>query len=439
MIPVDPAALARRQLERDRERMSSLRRFLGRSPGGGFEHLLARKVARMVASPLALLRGTAPMFYRLLDRHPALADGPGGEGWIVGDAHLENFGAYRTGALSIGVGEPAREERVVFDLNDFDDATLGPWRFDVLRLATSLLLAGREIGADGSRALALADALVEAYVAAVWGEDGPLPSPPVVRELVDRVRRRTRRQLLDQRTQVVDGARRFLRGERYRDVPAKLRARTERALARYARRLPGAERPPDGALQVLDVAFRIAGTGSLGSLRVAVLVAGKGGEDGAWIFDLKEEGDPSSACLLRVPRLERAPPAERVTEAIRACLAHPPRMMGTTRLRGSSMLVRRLAPQEDRLDLNKLRSADLEPLARHLGALLGAAHRRGKRRAPKRPWTDGDRSRLLASAIALAGMHEAVYLAFCDLARRSGLDRRAGVGPGPGEPGSGAA
>jgi Uncharacterized protein conserved in bacteria (DUF2252) len=111
-------------------------------------------------------------------------------------------------------------------------------------------------------------------------------------------------------------------------------------------------------------------------------------------------------------------PAERVVSAIRACVSHPPRMIATTRLRGSSMFVRRLAPQEDKLDWTTLREADLEPLARHLGALLGAAHRRGARRVPKKPWSPAEREGLLASAIALAGIHEAMYLAYCELVRR---------------------
>lgn len=93
-------------------------------------------------------------------------------------------------------------------------------------------------------------------------------------------------------------------------------------------------------------------------------------------------------------------------------------MIGTTKLRGTSMFVRRLAPQEDKLDWTKLHEGDLDPLARHLGALLGAAHRRGAKRIPKTPWHEEDRKRLLDHAISLAGVHEAMYLAYCDLVRR---------------------
>jgi len=404
MLSIDPVRLAKRQLEIDHERTAR------------FPHLVAHKAARMSASPLAMLRGSAPLFYEVIETHPALKEGPPGEGWLVGDAHLENFGAFRSGALSTSESKETRaKEGVVFDLNDFDDAFVGPWHLDVLRLTTSLILGGRETGADGIVTLKLCDTLVGAYVDAAFHRRRTPTGPHAVTALVDQVRGRTRRELLDARTEIIHGERRFVRGARYETLPQKLRAKAERAFQKYAKNLPRAERIPDGALPVIDAAFRIAGTGSLGCLRVALLVRGKGDTDGAWVFDMKEEGTPSGACLVRAPRLD---PGERVCAGLRACLARPPRMIGTTKLRGRSMFVRRLSPQEDKLDLTRLRAADLEPLARHLGALLGAAHRRGATRVPKKPWSEKDRARLLARAIALAGMHEGMYLAYCDLVGR---------------------
>jgi uncharacterized protein (DUF2252 family) len=265
------------------------------------------------------------------------------------------------------------------------------------------------------RALALCDALLEAYVASAFHKKKAPPAPRPVAWLVDRVSARTRKELLDARTEVVGKQRRLVRGPRYEELPVKLRAKAERAFLKYVKHLPDGLRPPDEAVEVLDAAFRVAGTGSLGCLRTALLVRGKGGVDGAWIFDMKEEDVPSAAVLTKPPKLE---PAERVASAIRACVAHPPAMIGTTRLKGSSMFVRRLTPQEDKLDWTKLGADDLEPLARHLGALLGAAHRKGARHVPRKPWGAADRSVLLGHAISLAGVHEAMYLAYCDLVRR---------------------
>jgi uncharacterized protein (DUF2252 family) len=194
MLTVDPLRLAHRQIAIDGKRMKA------------YPDLLAHKAIRMSASPLALLRGSAPLFYELLERHPALAEGPRGEGWLVGDAHLENFGAYRPGALSLEETSKSRaSERIAFDLNDFDDACVGPWRFDVLRLVTSLILGGREMGADGPVTLELCDTLLTAYTDAVF-HDRKAPAPPkVIAALVNKVQSRTREQLLDARTQVVRG------------------------------------------------------------------------------------------------------------------------------------------------------------------------------------------------------------------------------------------
>src|SRR5260370_24486384 len=355
MLLVDPVRLARRQIEIDRERTAR------------FPHLFAHKVVRMSASPLALLRGPAPLFYERCARQAELREGPGGEGWLVGDAHIENFGAYRAGKLTVAeTRQNHAKEPVVFDLNDFDDAVVGPWRLDVVRLLTSLVLGGRELGADGARTLEQCDALLDAYVARAFHvKRVPVPPHPVA-ALVEKVRTRTRKAFLDARTEVVRGERRFVRGPRYESLPRKLRAKAERAFQKYSRRLPRSERAPAEALDVMDAAFRVAGTGSLGALRVAVLVRGKGGPDGAWIFDMKAEGIPSASRVVRRPKFA---PADRVCEAIRACVARPPRMIGSTRLRGSSLLVPRLAPQEANLDRNRIAVTHLLPPAAHLRPL----------------------------------------------------------------------
>jgi uncharacterized protein (DUF2252 family) len=429
MILVDPVALAQRQLVLDRART------------GRFPALLERKVARMTASPLALLRGAAPLFYELLAAHPSLAQGPRGKGWIAGDLHLENFGAYRAepahargadasaGADAARRGKKPDEGDVVFDLNDFDDAVVGPWRVDLLRLVTSLILGGRELGADGRRVLDLAHALLDAYVAAAFDGDGrkTMPrEPDVVARLRMQVAERTRAQLLGARTEVHHGERRFVRGERYADLPHRIAKRVPRAFEEYARHLGDEVRPDGESLEVLDAAWRIAGTGSLGGVRVAILVRGKGGADGAWVFDMKEEGEPSATHLLgKPPKRARLAPAERVREAAIACVARPPRLLGTATLDGISMIVRRLAPQEDKLDLVTLRDADLDPLAAYLGALVGRAHARGATKRPHTAWTEGERAELVDRAIAVAGIHEALYLALCKLTRGARTARTA--------------
>jgi uncharacterized protein (DUF2252 family) len=391
---LDPLRLAEKQLARDRLRTR------------GRRWLLERKSARMVASPFAFLRGAAPMFFEILEAHPYFAEGPAGDGWICGDLHIENFGAYRPGAFHEEGRASPKGRRVAFGLNDFDDANLAPLRFDVLRLVTSLLLAARDLGWKGPRAVRLCEVLLGAYA------DGAKPRVPApVTALLERAEARSHKKLLADRTVLVRGRRRFERGERYRDLPPSLARAAGTALREAARAFPIDEGAAE--LDVEDVAFRIAGTGSLGLLRVAVLTRGKG-PDARWIFDLKEETRSASAGL----RADRLVPAERVRRAMEACLDPLPRMLGTARLDGRSMLVRRLTPQEDKLDMRLVAQGELEPLAAYLGSLTRAAHVRGAARALPR-WTRSDRRAILDRAVVLAGIHEAAYLAYCRVVERA--------------------
>ena len=232
---------------------------------------------------------------------------------------------------------------------------------------------------------------------------------------MEQVRSRTKSMLLDARTEVHGGKRRFVRGPRYAELPPEVVAAVPAAFEAYLASLPEEEKPAKASFEIVDQALRIAGTGSLGGLRIAVLVKGKHGSDGSWIFDMKEQGDPSASPICGAPSM---PPAERVLTAFRACV-DPPRMMGATKLGAAgsfsnlSLFVRKLSPQEDKLNLRRLRGADLPALATHLGHLLGAAHAKGATKAPKAKWSQKDLECIREHAIELAGIHEAVYLALC--------------------------
>jgi len=410
-IVLDPQELAHAQLVRDRARTARTRSWIGSA------WLFQHKIDRMSPSPLAFLRGAAPLFYEILERIPILADGPPGQGFIVGDLHMENFGAYRP--------DPGHhrnaEADAVFDVNDFDDCGVGPWRFDLLRLTTSLLLAGRELGADGREALALAEALLASYVRTLDSGSRRLPpAPRSVRRLLAQASERDRLALLHGRTERRGKGRRFVRGPRYAELSRSLARDAERAFGAYVEaHVPKKHR---ALYEVRDLAFRIAGTGSLGCLRIAVMVRGKGKRDGEWVFDMKEEDPrPSFARLVaRATAESKLTGAARVETGLRGCIVDVPRALGTTKLRGFPMLVRRLTPQEDRLDLHTFPSRELDALARLLGALVGRLHARGATHAPKRSWTAADRTHLVDSAARLAGIHEAAYLAFCRLAPKAG-------------------
>ncbi len=102
---------------------------------GRMKDLIPLRYARMSVSPFTFLRGSAQVM--AFD----LASGPSTdlEVRLCGDAHLTNFGAFAS-----------PERRLMFDLNDFDEASPGPFEWDVKRLAASIVVAGRDNGFDPS-------------------------------------------------------------------------------------------------------------------------------------------------------------------------------------------------------------------------------------------------------------------------------------------------
>lgn len=93
--------------------------------------LLPLRHARMAVSPFTFFRGAAAVMTADLARTPV----SGIEAQVCGDAHITNFGVFAT-----------PERRLVFDLNDFDETSRGPWEWDVKRFVTSIELACRENG-----------------------------------------------------------------------------------------------------------------------------------------------------------------------------------------------------------------------------------------------------------------------------------------------------
>jgi uncharacterized protein (DUF2252 family) len=383
-----PLALARRQVELDR-------RGTARVPP-----LFARKSSRMRRTAHAFFRGCAPLFYEVLAARPALAEGPPGLGGIVGDMHLENVGAFR-----------ADSGAVVFDLNDFDDATIGPWRADVLRLAVSTLLAVRSLRPAGEDAVHAVETMTRKWRDGVSGDPGP-PRPREVESLLRRAERRTDDDLLAGRAPVKDGRRSFVRGERYLELPAEVASQVPGLLGHYVRSL--GERAPKraGDWRVEDAAWRVAGTGSLGVLRVAVLVSREAGV-GDRLFDLKESRPSSVHRAFAAPASEPAVRSVAVVEAARALLIDPPRLLAAVDA-APGFVGRRLFPQEDKLALEDGVQSP-EELAREVGWILGRAHRRAATAPPPQPWSDADLSAIVDEAIELAGLFESIYLAYCRL------------------------
>ncbi|MFM0503803.1 DUF2252 domain-containing protein [Paraburkholderia caffeinilytica] len=300
---------------------------------------LAMKYKLMRGSPFVFLRGTCHLFYARLPHDKVLDEAP--PVWICGDMHVENFGSYK-----------GDNRLVYFDNNDFDEACLAPSLYELVRLLSSVLVGASDLKLSRAQALALCHTAVDAYSAALafgksrWIEAET--STGLVRELFDALASRTRAAHLDRRT-TLKGKTRVLKvdGKKALPVSDKMRATVTEFMHKFA-----AGQPNPDFYRIVDVARRIAGTGSLGVDRYAILVEGKGSPDGNYLLDLKEALPSSVTPHVRTPQPKWQSEAQRVVEIQRRNQAVSQAFLHAVDFNQCSYVLRSLQPSEDRVALS---------------------------------------------------------------------------------------
>jgi uncharacterized protein (DUF2252 family) len=373
----------------------------GRQP-----HLVPLRLARMAASPFSFYRGAAAVMAHDLSHTP----NTGIQAVIDGDAHLNNFGLY---------GTPQRD--VVFDLNDFDETTIGPWEWDLKRLTASVNLAARENGmslaernaavlrcASGYRAnmnrLQNLGVLDTWYIHAYPGREGPLEqmnakTSAVVVKAMKKASMQTNVTLLGK------VAEKQKNGEwRFREDPPiltrvdiKTHNSVEEILHSYAITLPRERRFMLSRYRVADVAHRVVGVGSVGTRAYLALLFGNGDDDPLFL-QVKEATVPAHAPFVASLPAEFSHQGRRVVEGQRALQASTDVMLGWTRIGKLPYYVRQMKNMKGSIPLEWLSGSAFNYYAWACGALLARAHARTTDAASIAGYCG--KSRVLDSALA---------------------------------------
>jgi uncharacterized protein (DUF2252 family) len=305
---------------------------------GRLPDLVRSKQARLRTSPFAFFRGTCHLFYEDWPATSPLNAAP--LAWLCGDLHLENFGTYK-----------GDNRLTYFDINDFDESALAPVTWDVTRFVSSLFVAAPELQMTMADAGKLARQFLAAYAAILaLGQIRSVErstATGLVRKLLRALKRRRRKAFLDGHTELKPKGRRFKLDQKHLRLAAEPdRGQVDRCIRQLGRRCGAPE-----FFQVRDVACRVAGTGSLGLARYAVLVEGKGSPDRNFILDMKEERAsslvPYSAALQPVWRSE----AERVVVNQARFQGMPPALLAGVAMGRQHFIVRELQPLQDRVNL----------------------------------------------------------------------------------------
>ncbi|TAE21370.1 MAG: DUF2252 domain-containing protein [Candidatus Kapaibacterium sp.] len=311
---------------------------------GRIPHLVQQKYKKMSENVFSFFRGTCHLFYEDWSLESTFKAPPV---WICGDLHTENFGSYK-GANRL----------VYFDINDFDEAVLAPASLEITRLVTSIFVAAEAYSLSQDDAHALAHIILDSYAASLqYGKAGAVERESahgIVANLLHAAQYRTRKEFLDERSDVKKRTRNINANEkRYFEIEQE----QENIIATHIEEF-GKKNNMTDFFKVLDVKRRIAGTGSLGVERFAILVEGNGSPNKNYLLDFKE-ALPSSLVMVKNQAVglqpEWAHEAFRVVELQHRMQFQTPALLSALEMAGKTYILRELQPSQDKLDLAALK------------------------------------------------------------------------------------
>ncbi|MEV0942487.1 DUF2252 domain-containing protein [Micromonospora wenchangensis] len=341
-----------------------------------------RKFRKMAASPFAFYRGSAALFYadqRGDFADDAFLDEQTSRVWIHGDLHAENFGTYMNAS-----------GHLVFNVNDFDEAYVGPFSWDLKRLAASVALIGYAKALSDRVIGDLVTGLARSYLtelrAIAAGGDDAIGSitldnaDGVLRRVLQEARLNTRVDLLAAQTTVDNYERRFSLGDGVFEIDAETRKKVCAAFTAYLDTLPeSTARLRPVATQIKDVVLRKGvGIGSAGLPSYNLLLEGhtEALENDVVIY-MKQAQVPAVARHIDDERVRGyfRHQGHRTAESQRALQAHADPWLGFTELDGAGQLVAEVSPYAADLDWSDVNEPEeLAGVLADLGRAVARMH-----------------------------------------------------------------
>ena len=333
------------------------------------------KFRKMAADPFAFYRGSACLFYAdVTGREDPWADERTGAVWIHGDLHVENFGTYMNS-----------HGRLVFDINDFDEAYVGHFSWDLRRFAASLALMCWQKALPEQAVRDLIEGYLRAYVDQVRhyvneeGDDGFAlhldNTEGPVHALLVRARKNSRLAMLDGMTERRNHVRMFGDLGGGRPLEDAERRTVMAAFAEYLDTIPERKRfDRELFYDVRDVVGKTGfGIGSAGLPAYNLLLEGFSQSlDNDVVLSMKQANVPAVSRFVDAGRIERYfdHQGHRTSVSQRALQVHSDPLLGHTRLDGVGYVVSEISPYETDLDWGEVNEPD--EVAQVVG-LLGRA------------------------------------------------------------------
>src|SRR4051794_40140702 len=336
------------------------------------ERAFRHKFRKMAADPFAFYRGSAPLFYADVARlDDPWVDEAASRVWIQGDLHAENYGTYMDAS---GV--------LVFDVNDFDEAYLGHYTWDLQRMAASLALLGFSKALSDDHVRGLIEGYANAYADQVrhfaetsGDEEFRLTletTEGAVHDVLEAAQQETRISLLQGLTVIEGAQRRLAPGPGVRALEDGERDAVLAAYDDYLDTIPESKRQQSISYRVKDVVGASGfGIGSAGLRAYNLLVEGRTQAlENDVVLSMKQGQVPAPSRVVDDERLREHFEHEghRTAVSQQALQAHADPWVGWCALDGVGYVVKELSPYEADLDWDGVSEPDeMRPLVEQLG------------------------------------------------------------------------
>lgn len=337
------------------------------------------KFRKMAASPFAFYRGSACLFFADVARlKDPWVDDRTSRIWIQGDLHAENFGTYMDG-----------EGVLIFDVNDFDEAYLGHYTWDLQRFAASVALVGWSKALPDDDIRGFIAGAAKSYVDQVrkfvdGGDDSAFSlnlgntSGPI-HEVLQQARLRSRAAMLDAETETEGYDRRFRDGTGVRRLGEDEYQRVLEAFQRYLETIPQDKKMRDIAYEVKDVVGRSGfGIGSAGLPAYSVLIEGENEAlENDIVLSMKQGNVAAPSRVVPDRRISDyfLHHGQRTALSQRALQAHADAMLGYTEIDGVGYVVSEVSPYVSDLDWGELNEPEeITPVVDYLGQAMAKIH-----------------------------------------------------------------
>ncbi|HLX67625.1 MAG TPA: DUF2252 family protein, partial [Puia sp.] len=304
----------------------------------------ALKYQYMAENPFRFFRGTCHLFYEDLFHNDALPAYP--LSWICGDLHLENFGSYK--------GE---NRLVYFDLNDFDESILAPATWEVVRMITSIFTGFDSLSIKRKDATQAAQLFLKVFSETLAKAKAKYleheTANGIVRTFLEKVCERKQKDLVRQRTEEGKNGGLQFRLDRVRLFPLEKPLR--KALMSHLNQLLHRYPLLKSRFQAIDVAFRVAGTGSLGVKRYVFLLRNSKDTKKHLLLDMKLAAPSSLQPYLTTPQPAWASEAERVVAVQHRMQNVNPALLSVTLFDGDPYVIKEMQPTADKIVFQVIR------------------------------------------------------------------------------------